>query len=213
MNFPLTVKFLKEVTDLDFKKELEQLLGLVQNGFQQVKKVIGKIMKFDQKVTVPADTTINIIEFYTEGRDDIKLSIGSNFKQVVDEATENGKHAIVDISGEIISQYKNKQSENDYNIMADMQEPFLAMQDDGGRSEMRKRLAIAAYCMQQQPKGKEGILQTNGNVTVIGYPLLMSGSEWRALVYRHGDVWRCSANGHLGYAWDAEPSFWSRNDA
>lgn len=179
---------------------------------QVIKKVIGKIMKFDQKITIPAGTIINLIDFYQEGRDDIKLSIGSNFKQVLNETTENGKHATIDISGEIISQYNNRYNIiSDYDIMIDMQEPFLPMLDGGGRLEMCQRLAIVAYCMQQQPKGENSILQNNGNVTNIGHLLMMSGSEWVANVHRYGDVWHFGANGSLGYVWYKKPSFWSRN--
>lgn len=187
--------------------ELKSVLVLLA---QQVRKVIGKIMKFDQKIVIPANTFINLVEFYQEGRDGIKLYIGSNFKQVLDEATENGKYAIVDISGEVIFQYTNKVNANDNTIMGDMQESFLVTQNDAGRLEMRKRLAVAAYLMGQQPKGEEGILQNNGNVTVIGYPLIKSGSGWRAGVNRYSGVWYCDAI-DLRNVWFAEPSFWSRN--
>lgn len=210
MQTPEIQHYIAKNPDSALTTELKAVLALLA---QLVKKVIGKIMKFDQKILVPANTTINLIEFYKEGRDDIKLSIGSSFKQVLDEATENGKYAIVDISGEIISQYKNKVSANDYTIMGDMQESFLAMQNDAGCLEMRKRLAIAAYCVQQQPKGEKGILQNNGKVTIIGYPLMKSGSGWSAYVGRGGDVWRCGAHGRLGDDWHAEQSFWSRNEA
>ena len=202
-------KHIAENPNSPLTTELKALLVALA---QSVKKVIGKIMKFDQKITVPAGTTINLMEFYVEGREGIKLAIGSNFKQVLNEATENGKHAIVDIGGEMISQYNNKVSANDYEIMGDIQESFQVMQDDAGRTEMRKRLAIAAWCMQQQPKGEKGILQSNGNVTVTGYPLMKSGSKWRASVYWDGDVWVCGAYGLLCYDWDARRSFWSRNE-
>jgi hypothetical protein len=90
---------------------------------------------------------------------------------------------------------------------------ILWKDEDAGRAEIRKRLAIAAYCMQQQPKGEKGILQNNGNATVIGYPLMKSGSGWFADVRRSAGIWYCSASDGLGDDWDAEPSFWSRNDA
>lgn len=209
MEFPELNKILA-TAGKDLEKEINFLLALAAS---QVKKVIGKIMKFDQKVTVSAGTTINLIEFYQEGRDDIKLSIGNNFKQVLNESTQNGKYAVVDISGEVISQYSNKLSANDYEIMADMQESFIPMSDDAGRAEIRKRLAIAAYCMQLQPKGERGILQNNENVTIIGYFLMKSGSGWDAIVCRYGGIWHCGAGDNLGYGWDARRSFWSRNDA
>jgi uncharacterized ubiquitin-like protein YukD len=208
------------------KTELQELLALISDqtlaskihdlflrAQQQVKKVIGKIMKFDQTITVPAGTTINLIEFYQEGRDDIKLSIGNNFKQLINECTENGKYAIVDISGEIIRQFKNNQSASDYKIMTDLQETFLNQDDDFGRLEMRKRLAITAYLMQSQQKGEEGVLQNNGNATIVGYPLMASGSMWRAFVNRSGvAAWHWNAYDSLALGWLPGHSFWSRNE-
>lgn len=43
MNFPITVERLKTLTDLDWKKELEQLLKIAENGAAKIAEIIGSV--------------------------------------------------------------------------------------------------------------------------------------------------------------------------
>lgn len=205
---------LTELTSPELKTEIVQLVEKSKNAAVQVVEMVGKkiirtIAKFERKIVIPANTTVDIVKFFTEGiYNDDKTKIANivhwgNFRQILDAITDNGKNVVVDISNETINEFSNTIFANDYKIMADLPETFIDITTDTGKLEMRKRLAILAY------QKKHGLLN---NVTIAGW-VTMSGSEQCVRVNARGSDLYCGTNASLGCGWDAGGSFLSRNDA
>lgn len=175
-------------------------------------QTIGNITRFVSQIET-GKKLINLIDFY--GQEKEGLHVSNNFYELLTEATEDSKHALVEIDNEVINQYENIESDNYDRIMSDLNESFIDLTSENGRQETRIRFAILAYLLQGQLKGSSGLLKNNGEITVIGWFKTATGIFRRARVHWSGRDWTCDSGTnivHINY-WEKGHLLWSRNES
>jgi hypothetical protein len=198
--FVLNQKMFKE-NNMSFFKEYEAL----------IKKFEGsKNMKFVSKLST-GKQTIDLLAFYKAGQENQPLYIWPNFQKVLDEATEHGAVASVEID-ETFFQHQNTESITDTDAIAELSETIIDLATADGRLEARKRLGTLAFFLSKQPKAQSGDLITTGYANVIGWFKTKDGSVFSlyARWYSGDQLWDCDASDL--HEWSAGRRFWSRND-
>lgn len=200
------------VTELTSKTLKDEILSLMNGVKTVVVTATKKVMKFVSKLST-GKQTIDLVAFYKVGKKDQPLYIWPNFQKVLDEATEHGGVASVEID-ETFFQYQNTESVTDNDAIAELSESIIDLGTVEGRLEARKRLGILACFLAKQPKAEAGDLLTNGYANVIGWFKTSSGSVFSLYAGWRSDVreWRCFGHG-LSRPWGADHRFWSRNES
>ena len=173
------------------------------------KKVIGKKCVFEKEIVIPKNTFVDISKFFTNGiynyNEEIfvkKVVHHRDFKTLLSFLTNKGKDVLVDISNETINEFSNDESLHNSVIMFDLQEKFFEINIDSEKVEMRKRLAIMAYQIQN------GLLK---NVTVIGWVNSLFTPKQYVVVNIVDGILYCSSFCSTDRGWNAHNIFLTRN--
>jgi hypothetical protein len=164
-----------------------------------------------QKIEVK-NFSVNLVDFYLQDKNQFLEFSGTDFKKIVEEATENCTIALVNLDNETIFQYENiVEISDEFRVIADLNGSPIDLATAAGRLEARKILAILAYLLKKQSEGEDGALKKK-NITSFGWFKLSSG------VICHAYVFRSSNNTWVLYAYEIYGNkhpkggwIWSRN--
>lgn len=217
-----------EIASSDTKSEFEKIIAWYKNGIETVKEVVAKVASAfaefftpDGAVEIAEDTFSltkkEILNFFKSGNKAQPFYIWDDrFITALKECLADYKDGDrIKFTKEELLFYKNKSLKNvrDLNAIECLEERILDMKVEEDRKELLKRYVVVMYHLEKQPLGQEGVFQTNGFATVLGWVLLFSGKLASVYFFWRGDdrEWSVDAR-DLGDEWLAGPCFFSRKN-
>lgn len=188
----------------------EQLKWWNNLSFEQREKVMGKQTKSEHPKMKLVSSGIEIPEltekfdpskYFTENKK-AKYYFGDNFKKYV----LNPSKKVSSLPAMSFDKHRFTETIFDKEIMEHFQ-----ISESNGLMTNEEILRTIAFLTSKQQNGEEGILQTNGYSTIIGYMLCSDGVVRAVRVHWYSDYseWYCYCN-DLGY-WLGDIEMLSRN--